>query len=104
MWTCNKVCGAWGKKATKHISTSIWVWQATRAWTKAGNPPPNNQEMLDEQEKIERCLRQVLVLAMEHGYVITVENKPRTPPARGNSYRDFDVREARHRHKQGGAA
>lgn len=91
----------WGLGA---ITITVYVCKAlNKAFSKKQAPEPTNIPG-DPKEAITQQLRKALVLAMEHGYVITVENKPRTPLAMGNSYMDFDVREASHRYKQGGAA
>ena len=99
----HKLFKGWGKKVSKDFRLHLWLYQASRAWEREGNTPPDGRKHMTEEEKLRQALRELLVLAMEHGYVITVENKPRTPLAMGNSYIDFDVRPARHRYQEGGS-
>lgn len=96
----DRLSSKWAKALVSHISTQFWLYQAMRAWEKDGNKRPKKLELMEDQEAIKHLLRKLIVMAMEQGYVITVENKPRTPLAMGNSYMDYDVRPARHRQQE----
>ena len=93
----------WARKVAKDCRFNLWLYQAMREWERQGNHRPDGTT-LSVGHKLNRRMRELLAFAMEHGYVITVENKPRTPLAMGNSYMDFNVRSARHRYQKGDTA
>lgn len=103
MWAYSTLFKGWGEKVANDFRLHLWLYRGMRAWERAGNPRPDGQTMTEEQ-KLKQSLRELLVLAMEHGYVITVENKPREPLAMGNSYMAFDVRPTRNHYQKDGAA
>lgn len=98
----DRLTSKWAQGLVSHIGTHVWLFRAMWAWERSGHRRPETIDLLDDQEAIEKLLREVLETAMEHGYVITVENKPRMPLAMGNHYMALQVRPARNRYQEGG--
>lgn len=94
----------WGKKVCNDFLFHLWVYQAMRAWEREGNPRPDGAPMIPERDKLNRCARELIAFAEEHGYVLTISTKPKPlqPLSMGNHYMAFEVRPARNRYQEGG--
>lgn len=91
----------WGKKVSKAMHFHLWLYQAMRAWERAGHPRPGPSTMT-ERQKLDTCAQELIEFAKEHGYVLTIttEPDPWAPLAMGNFNMVHDVREARARYKK----
>lgn len=92
LWVHSMLFGRWVKDINKDIRLNIWVYRAIRTWERAGHPRPNGATTRTEESKIRGIAADLIALAEDAGYVLTIESEPERPLAMGNHFMTFSVR------------
>ena len=89
----------WAEKVSKNFFDHLWIYQAMRAWELDGNLRPSGHATINEAAKLKQCARELIDMAEDAGYVLTISTEAESPLAMGNSYMDFEVRPSRERYQ-----
>lgn len=89
----------WAEKVSKNFFDHLWIYQAMRAWELDGNLRPSGHATINEAAKLKQCARELIDMAEDAGYVLTISTEAESPLAMGNSYMVFEVRPSRERYQ-----
>lgn len=80
---------------TRHYRMALWVYQAMRAYEKAGNKRPMQEVSMAPHTRIGEAARALIALAESEGMVVTIATHPTKPLAMGRYEMYAEVRESR---------